>query len=189
MRIFAILAFAFGLLSCGSNKNETATVESQAPDSTGNYFPVTTFLLGEIRDVRDHGMAPVRKKAGAKDSAFLKPEEFEAAFAAFVTPVIDSANLKSSFSEAKFKDETLNAFTFSYDPLPGKNNDFPFTHWDVYVDPNKGTVRRLYLVKEAEGRILQLTWTTGKKAKILEMEEKNGKPVVIRDETISWSYD
>ena len=104
--------------------------------------------------------------------------------------MIDTANLKSLFKEEKFKDETINSFTFTYDPIPGKENNFAFTHWDVYVDPETNKVKRIYLNKNmASGTRLQLTWQSGKWCKIVTLKDSSGTPVVAKEEKISWRYE
>ena len=117
-------------------------------------------------------------------------EELETVFAAFLFPIIDSNGLKSTFDQKIFKDETLNAFTFTYDAKNVQTNTFAFTHWDVYVDPETNKVTRVYLLKkESADKILQLTWQSGKWCKILTLTNTNGKNIVEKEEKISWSFD
>ena len=117
-------------------------------------------------------------------------EELETVFAAFLSPVIDTANLKNTFDQKIFKDETLNAFTYTIDPKNIQTNTFAFTHWDVYVDAESNKVTRVYLLKkESADKILQLTWQAGKWCKILTLTNTNGKNIVEKEEKISWSFD
>ena len=148
-------------------------------DSVPDFFPVTTYIKGEIYNIKSIGISPVRKiTIGTHtDSSFVKAEDYEKVFADFLSPVIDSINLKKSFKETKFLDQTLNAFTFSYDPVTPAADSFAFSHWDVYIDAETNAVRRVYMVKKAGAdRQLQLTWQSGKwcKTVTLNTAEKGG---------------
>jgi hypothetical protein len=189
------------LAACGNNNNantketiEPAAAQSVSPlgDSATNFFPVTSYLKGELLNIRSGGITPVRKItiADKTDSSWLKMEELEKVFAAFLSPVIDTTNLKDAFDQKIFKDETLNAFTFTYDPKNAQTNTFAFTHWDVYVDPESNKVTRIYLSKkEGTDKTLQLTWQSGKRCKIRTLKNANGKTTVEKEENISWSFD
>lgn len=50
------------------------------------------------------------------DSTWLKLEDIEKAVHAFLEPVIDSTNLTSLFDEKDFLDQTIAAYTFTYEP-------------------------------------------------------------------------
>jgi hypothetical protein len=186
--------------SCNNNSNPASTKNTEPAaqsvsslgDSATNFFPVTSYLKGELLGIKNGGITPVRKItiAGKTDSSWIKMEELETVFAAFLSPVIDTTNLKSTFEQKIFKDETLNAFTFTYDRKNAQTNTFAFTHWDVYVDPESNKVTRVYLLKkESADKILQLTWQSGKRCKILTLKNANGKTTVEKEENITWSFD
>lgn len=180
--------------ACKSNKSEPATESlSTTPqiiigDTVSNFFPVTSYLKGEIYGIKTGGITPIKRTyVGNKmDSVFLKEAEFETSFSAFLSPIIDTSNLKNSFTEKRFLDQTLNAFTFTYDPIDGKENNFAFTHWDVYVDPETNKVRRIYLTKntDAETKLL-MTWQSGKWCEVVTIKND----AVLKKEKISWSYE
>jgi hypothetical protein len=189
------------MAACGNNNNTNSkeTIEpaaaqsvSRLGDSATNFFPVTSYLKGELLGIKNGGITPVRKItiAGKTDSSWIKMEELEKVFAEFLTPVIDTTNLKNTFDQKIFKDETLNAFTFTYDPKNAQTNTFTFTHWDVYVDPESNKVTRIYLLKkESADKVLQLTWKSGKNCKILTLKNAGGKTTVEKEENISWSFE
>ncbi len=157
-------------------------------DTASNFFPVTSYLRGEIYGIKTGGITPLKKTTtGNKmDSVYLKEADFEFIFSAFLFPIIDTSNLKNTFTEKRFLDQTLNAFTFTYDPSNGQENEFAFKHWDVYVDPETNKVRRIYLTKKVDSETeLLLTWQSGKWCKIITA--KNEK--IIKEEKISWSYE
>ncbi len=187
------------LAACNNNSSTNTTPKESVPptisplgDSATNFFPVTSYLKGELLAIKNGGVTPVRKitKAGKTDSSWIKMEELETVFAAFLSPVIDTTNLKSTFEQKIFKDETINAFTFTYDPKNAQTNMFAFTHWDVYVDPESNKVTRIYLLKkESADKVLQLTWKSGKNCKILTLKNVDGNTTVEKEENISWSFD
>ncbi len=185
--------------ACNNNSSTSPSTKAAATasvatlgDSSTNFFPVTSYLKGELLGIKNGGITPVRKITidGKTDSSWIKMEELETVFAAFLTPVIDTANLKNGFEQKIFKDETLDAFTFTYDPKNAQTNSFAFTHWDVYVNPESNKVTRIYLLKkESADKTLQLTWKSGKNCKILTLKNADGKTTVEKEENISWSFD
>jgi hypothetical protein len=200
MKMLSIFMAVLVLAACNSNPSPTTTV-STAPlpqqvaplgDSATDFFPVTSCLKGELLGIKSGGITPVRKItiAGKTDSSWVKMEELEKVFAAFLSPVIDTTNLKNIFDQKIFKDETLNTFTFTCDPKNTQTNTFAFIHWDVYVDPESNKVTRIYLLKkESTDKILQLTWWSGKRCKILTLKNTNGKTTIEKEENISWSFE
>ena len=179
--------------ACNNNKKASVldstdiTQQVKKEDTVANFFPVTSFLKGEIFGIKTGGITPVKKTTinNKTDSVYLKEVDFENSFAEFLSPVIDTSNLKNSFTEKRFLDQTLNAFTFTYDPADGKENIFAFKHWDVYVDPETNKVRRVYLTKNiAADTQLLMTWQSGKWCKIITVNNS----VIVKEEKISWSY-
>ncbi len=200
MKMLSVLFAIFLLVACNNNSsNHTKTIEpatensvSPLGDSATNFFPVTSYLKGELLNIKNGGITPIRKItiAGKTDSSWIKMEELETVFAAFLSPLIDTANLKDAFEQKIFKDETLNAFTFTYEPKNTQTNTFAFTHWDVYVNPESNKVTRIYLLKkESADKTLQLTWQSGKWCKIMTLKNNNGKTTVEKEENISWRFD
>jgi hypothetical protein len=190
--LFNLAASLCLLVSCNnkaSEKNTNPSLENKI-DSVGNFFPVTSFLKGEILSIKTAGVTPVKKttKGNKTDSLWLKMENLDSTFIDFLNPIIDTANLKTTFEEKKFLDQTINAFTFTYDPI--KANDFAFTHWDVYVDPESSKVTRIYLVKKInEEKTLQLTWQTGKWCKVVTLINNNNKIIIEKEELTYWTFE
>ena len=190
---FLLVTLLF-FLACNNNKKVPAVNNtSNNPqviigDTVLNFFPVTAYLKGEIFGIKTGGITPIKKTIinNKMDSVYVKEAEFETAFASFLSPIIDTANLKNTFTEKKFLDQTLNAFTFTYDPRNEQENNFAFKHWDIYVDPETNKVRRIYLTKKINaGTELLLTWQSGKWCKIITVKNAT----IIKEEKISWSYE
>ena len=180
--------------ACNSNKkapvvnNTTNNPQVIVGDTVSNFFPVTSYLKGEIFGIKTSGITPIKKTiiGNQTDSIWLKEADFTTVFSEFLSPIIDSSNLKNIFTEKRFLDQTLNAFTFTYDPTNGQDNSFAFKHWDVYVDPETNKVRRIYLRKKVDAQTeLLLTWQSGKWCKIITLKNAS----IIKEEKIFWSYE
>ncbi len=168
---------------------ENASVDSTSPDS---FFPVTNYIKGQINEIRVKGINPVMyvTKDQKIDSVWLKSEDFEKEMAPFLETVIDSANLKDLFSEKKFLDQTLNAYTFTYDPKVTLPDSIQIQHWDVYVDPDANKVKRIYLTrKTSDKKEQQLTWQSDKWSKIVTIaSDKEGQSFVEKEVLIKWDF-
>ena len=157
-----------------------------------SFFQVTSYLKGQISEIRTGGKTPIKfvTSNNKTDSVWLKMEDLEMAFADFLSPEIDTNNLVSLFAEQKFLDRTLNAVTLTYDPIKILPDSFYLRHWDVYIDPVTGMVRRIYLVKALPGKVIkQLTWTSGKNCMIVTIaDDLHGKSFVEKKVAIKWDY-
>lgn len=185
-------------ISCKTNNNEnsqaTLVTEAAASDSTNadSFFPVTNYLRGQINDIRLKGVNPMIYTTVNKrtDSTWLKAENFEKEMAPFLETNIDADNLTGIFSEKKFLDQTLNAYTFTYDPKTTLPDTLSLQHWDVYVDPNTNKVRRIYLIKKTkENTQQQLTWQSDKWCKIVTISvDEDDNSIVEKEVFIKWDF-
>jgi hypothetical protein len=91
-------------------------------------------------------------------------------------------------TEKRFLDQTIDAFTFTYDPVNPLPDTFLLRRWDVYIDPNTNSVTRVYLVKkERSNKKLQLTWQTNKSCRIVSIStDPSGNDYVEKEVTINW---
>lgn len=126
---------------------------------------------------------------GRTDSSWLKAENFEKEMAAFLEIEIDTSNLKDLFSEKRFLDQTLNAYTFTYDPKSTLPDSLALQHWDVYVDPTTNKVKRIYLItKNNDRKQRQLTWQSDKWCKIITIVTDKDNSVVEKEVLIKWDF-
>ncbi len=189
--VISILAAGLFLFSCNdSNKdskaNSVAKTEKQDSVQQG-YFPVTDFIKGQITEIKEKGLNPIKVVTANKktDSGWVKIEQLDAEFAEFLNPVIDSANMSGLFRENSFMDQTINAITFTYDPIQALPDSVSLQRWDVYIDPQKRTVKRIYLVKKGTGnKTLQLTWQADKWSKIVTI----ANDAIEKEVTIKWDF-
>lgn len=181
-------ALMMALLSCNNNGNKEIT----PPEEKQSFFPVTSFIKGEIYNIKKNGINPVRHTTvGDKtDSVWLKIEELDSAVQEFLHPEIDSANLVSLFTEKSFLDQTINAVTLTYEAKATLPDSMDLTNWDVYIDPKLNTVRRVYMVKQVSpSTVLQLTWVSNKWCKITTIiTDAAGVSKVEKEEKITWDF-
>jgi hypothetical protein len=165
------------LLSCGGNSSQSVA-PSKPADSVvqqQRFFKVTEFLLGELAAVKQKGVTPLKTTvAGQKtDSAWLSLEQLAEAVGEFMRPVIDSTNLIGLFKESSFHDQTINAITFTHEPWERLPDSMALRRWDVHIDPDMGTVKRVYMVKTVrdsqQPKTLQLTWEAGKRCQMVTL--------------------
>jgi hypothetical protein len=196
MKLAAIALGSIFLFSCSGNGSKEISAKKDAPaELPQRFFRVTDFLLGDIKNISTRGVTPlgITTINNHSDSVWLKQEALSTAMREFTTPIIDSANLIELFHETKFQDQTLNTFTFTYDPISKLPDTMQLTHWDVYIDPETGTVKKVYLVKHKkennQDKTLQLTWQAGKWCKTTTLINKpGGSAGVEKEETILWDF-
>lgn len=192
---FIIVGFFFFLNSCDSNKNR---VEHSKNDSTevASIFPVTEFLKGQLKMIDSMQTTPLKLliSNGKTDSIWLKREDVRTGAAPFLQPEIDSITMSPLFSEKSFLDQTINAFTFSYDPKVRLPDSLHLTHWDVYINPQFHEVQRIYLVKETNESnnhiTTQLTWVTDGWYSIRTITQSPGKNEPdVKEEKMIWNFE
>ncbi|MEO7524617.1 MAG: hypothetical protein ABIT58_11015 [Ferruginibacter sp.] len=201
MKIFQSFIFILLLLviSCRSQETKNEQRKISSVDSNVqkikslSYFPVTNFIKGQIYEIRNgnSGVNPFKiiKTPGHTDSGWMKVESIDAYVADFLSVEIDSTNLTSVFTETKFMDQTLDAITFTYDPIKPLPDSAALRHWDIYINPNTGLVKSIYIVKKLPGnKIQQLNWVAGKSCNIKTIfEDSVGKPNIEKEITIKWA--
>lgn len=195
----ASLVFLFFLVSCNSKQgSEPVKTAPPVSDSTRQamqkqlFFPVTDYLEGQLYDISQKGINPLKYTTikGRTDSVYLKMEELRPTVSPFLEPRIDSMNLLGLFTEKKFMDQTLDAITYTYDPTAPLPDSMKLTHWDVYIDPKSGKVKRVYMVKQvSENKMIQLTWLSDHWCKITTiLTDATGNSTVEREEKITWDF-
>jgi hypothetical protein len=190
--LFLFMVLAFFICSCSNNKpasTQTVAVDSIEPKS---YFPVTSYIKGQLFDIKQRGVSPYKMVTlnGKTDSVILPLANIDSLAQEFVKPEIDSTNLINYYKEEKFLDKSVAAFTFTYDAKSPVADTLPLRHWDVYVEPETGTVKRIYLVKKINAsKTLQLTWLHNQWFKTTTIvTDATGNSSVAKEEKINWSY-
>ncbi len=180
------------LISCNQKRN--VQFQQQVAPDQNNFFPVTQYIRGQIKELDSLPVTPLKISTinGKSDSAWIKKENIKAFVQPFLYPVIDSLTLHNYFTERSFLDQTINAVTFSYDPVKPLPDTMQVKHWDVYADPEKGKIKRIYIVKQLNTdpmQTMQLTWNSDKYCKITTITEKPNLPPEIKEEELIWNFD
>lgn len=194
-KLFSSTIFCFFLIFSGCHTSPKAVVPTV--DSTGDnpsIFPVTDFLMGQLLEIDSMETTPLKItiQNGKIDSVWIKREDIRPAAAPFLTPVIDSSRMSSFFSGKSFLDQTINAYTFTYEPKIKLPDSISLRHWDVYISPQTNTITRVYLVKEAVDSNVktttQLTWFSNKWFSMRTITQTPGKQPVIKEEKMIWNF-
>jgi hypothetical protein len=189
----ALLSPSF-FISCHSAKSPEISYSKDSVD-VESIFPVTNFLKGQLREIDSMEITPLKivSVEGKTDSTWLTRADIRPAAASFLTPLIDSATMFSLFSEKSFLDQTINLYTFSFDPKEKLPDSIHLTHWDVYMSPQTNKVTRIYMVKEKRENntdiTTQLTWFSNKWFIIRTISQAPGKKPEVKEEKMIWDFD
>jgi hypothetical protein len=189
---FFLAGIYFLLNACNNNSLKNKTLVSGV-DTLQNqrFFPVTSYIKGQLFDIKEKGISPIKYTTigDKKDSIFLKVENWEQEMAEFLNPVIDSTNLNTLFIETSFKDESLDAITLTYEPAKELPDSLTLRGWNIYIQPETGNVKRIYLTKTKQNKTTQLTWSSNKNCKMVYLiTDKNGDFIIEKEVLISWDY-
>ncbi|MGN6193708.1 MAG: hypothetical protein ACTHOB_02145 [Ginsengibacter sp.] len=186
----SLLVFIVIFSSCRTEQKPDAVAAQKTSDTT-NIFAVTSFLKGQLNSLDTLPVTPLRviSENGKTDSTWLKRADIRRNATPFLTPVIDSANMTSLFSEKSFLDQTINAYTFSYDAKVKLPDSIRLTHWDVYMNPQTNNILRIYMVKENGDTTTQLTWLINKSYSIRTIISEPGNEAKIKEEKMIWDFD
>ncbi len=186
------IALALTMLQACSHSAEKKATEAtkETTKEKQSFFPVTDYIKGQIKEISVNPMKYVTINDHT-DSALLKIEDMPEAFNEFLHPEIDSLNMVTLFKESGFMDQTIDAFTFTYEPIRALPDSMALQHWDVYIDPETKKVRRIYMVKNAgPDKTIQLTWQGDKWCKISYIANKpDGTSVVEKEIKIIWKFE
>ncbi len=195
--LFHLSAAIVFFISCSSSPGKKNSVnEMTGPYTTKKekqlFFPVTAYIKGQLFDIKEKGVTPLKYTTikNHTDSAWIQINDMPAAVKEFLYPEIDSNNLVSLFGEKRFLDQTINAFTFTYDPTGVLPDSMQLKHWDVYINPETNKVKRVFIKKEIEGKkTMLLTWQSDKYCMLITiLNIPDGSTVIEKEEKIMWDF-
>ena len=189
---FSIITVTLVLLSCNNPPTSGKGNTVKEVQKKQSFFPVTAYIKGELFEIKSKDINPLKFTTvnNHTDSVWLKLEELDDAVYEFLHPQIDSANLISLFTEKSFLDQTIDAYTFTYDPSGILPDTMQLKHWDVYIDPASGKVKRIYMIKViSKTKMLQLTWVSTQWCKITSIiTDQNGNSSIEKEEKLTWDF-
>ncbi len=184
------------LLQCCTGNNQPAETSTDGGDTTErSFFPVTSFIKGQLLVLDSIPITPLLLTTvnGKTDSSWIAKNKLDTVLDPFLHPEITATNLTSFFKETKFSDQTINAVTFTYDPIGLLPDSIKLRHWDVYIQPETGNVEKVYIVKttadKQQNLTIQLTWQVNKSAKITTILNKpDGTMQLLKEELLLWDF-
>ncbi len=189
-------AFFLILFSCTNNNDRSVTAPDINAHANDSFFPVTSFIKGQIFILDSLPVTPLQitTRQNKMDSVWLPKNELKSLFKPFLDPIISETNYKVFFKETRFNDQTINAITFTYDPINPLPDSIKLRHWDVYINPETGKVMKVYLVKilneNNQSYTQQLTWQTDKLAKISTILNKpDGTMALLEEVVLIWNFN
>ena len=192
----ALLYFVPGCNNKSEQSDTVAEVKPAADTSKVTFFPVTSFLKGQLLVLDSLPVTVLQVKTVGKksDSSWLKKENIRPILQPFISQEINADNLTGFFKQSKFNDQTVEAITFTYDPIAALPDSIHIRHWDVYIHPETGKVKKVYLLKNAEENgkkyTLQLTWETDHWSKIVTILNKPGGNSEVESEIkLVWNFN
>jgi hypothetical protein len=193
MKIYLpLIVITHALCSCNNTNDKGETKSENSEAERQKFFPVTAYIKGEIANIKKAGINPLKYTtiSGHTDSVWLKLEELDVAVAEFLSPEIDTANLTGLFTEKSFLDQSINAITLTYDPTAPLPDTMKLTRWDVYIEPEANTIKRIYMVKQvSKTTLLQLTWINNQWCKIVSIvTDEKGVSKIEKEEKIIWDF-
>ena len=180
------------LQSCKNPPKLSEKGPVQEEKEKASFFPVTAYLKGQIFEIKRNGITPLKYTTinDHMDSAWLRTEDFNEEFKEFLHPEIDSTNLIALFAETRFMDRSLDAITLTYDAIGELPDTMTLKHWDVYIAPATGSVRRIYILKKiGTNKTVQLTWQSNKWCKATTIiDQPDGNSFIEKEEKITWDF-
>jgi hypothetical protein len=163
-----------------------------SPDTAQKtYFPVADVLESEILQI-DSTPVAIKKltiSAGKKDSAFIKPAEFNTLASAFLAPEFRNGTFEKNYTETSFIDNANQAATFTYSTT---NNTLSLQRVDIVTTP-QGTshqVSSVYMEKKrvsGDSSILdKMYWRSGHRFHVVSLINVKGHAPVERQLIVSW---
>ncbi|MEO6820356.1 MAG: hypothetical protein ABI266_03680 [Ginsengibacter sp.] len=155
-------------------------------------FPVTEFIKGQLHELEGIPITPLKKITlnHKTDSLWVKKENIRDFAKPFLFPLIDSTSMQAYFNSHSFLDQTIDAITLTYDANEKLPGTVDLTHFNVYINPLSGEVKRIYLVKKPSAdSTIQLTWIADKWCSIVTIVQVPGGKVNIKEEKLIWKFN
>lgn len=195
-RLLPGICLLFLFTACNQKSEQTAQssdVWNDLPDTTTeapSFFPVSGYILGQLNNMKSTGgsLKKIMSKTATADTSSASLQELMDSLEVLIQHPIDSIKLGAFFKERKFNDQSIGSITLSYERLPEAPDSIPWKNWDVYLDPETGEVKRIFLVHQVDvWTKQQITWIPGRSCRLVIIQEKLdcNKPEV-RQITYQW---
>ena len=186
--VLLLVLFMLSVAACKNKKSETG-------DASG-FFSVVSYLQSQARhiDTSLYSITQVRSMQGARDTAYLRREDFKAAAQDFLSlPDIASKEFREKYTETKLYDEVLKKVVLSYQPKDRKDVE-QITREDVIIEPGdeKGDqVQTIYIetvVNNDDSTVQKkMTWNVNKNFQVIKLVDKKDQPEAVLTTDVTWS--
>ena len=110
---FLLLTLLFSAACNTTPAKDIPAIKEVISEEKLNFFPVTAYVKGQLHEILQKGLTPIHyiTQNNHTDSVMVKFEKLNELCKEFLQPEIDSANMITYFTETKFLDQSLDAFT------------------------------------------------------------------------------
>jgi hypothetical protein len=185
-KLFVVI-IACTLAACN---NPQVKPGAEMADHDQEYFPVTSFLSGQVNMV-DSLQLPVLRFTtinGVTDTVLLSIAEFRETAGEFLQP--DFSKLQKHYTESSFADQSIPSVTLTYS-TPDKALELKRV--DVIIDPKpefSDKVKSIYMEKTSEKDDTLITkklyWKTNKNFQIITSKQTGELPAINSHIKVSW---
>lgn len=184
MRI-TILLFPLFLLSFAckqKSKNTTSNTPSSDTLSKEPLYPYPQYIQDQIKYVDSAPLAIEMHsfENGIRiDSTLISRDKFHELAAEFMSPDLNTKELRPLYTEKSFQDLTINSITFS---ISAKDQSLPLQQADVLLNPETKVVKNIIIKKQSQrgdsSESRTLLWVNNMNFQIISsVSAKDGKPV------------
>jgi hypothetical protein len=158
---------------------ELSSCREKQKSKQEEYIDVAAYLRGQLKylDSVPHGYLKLTTADTLQpDSVYLTLQQVKDLVLGFIAPELEKDKFSERFEETSFADATLQTITITYRSVSPKN---AVERIDVYVNPENGSIHRLYLVQAASSNEhtakRQLLWTHNQGFTIITTHSREGQ--------------
>jgi hypothetical protein len=182
------LVLIVAIVSC-KQKGSSSQKENRANDTT-HFFQVSQYIQSQIQEVNNtpYFIYRINITNGNKDSVAINTPEFIRLAQSFSKPDISNPDLKGSYSENIFHDQTTKTFTISYSTT---DKELEIQNVDILLEEDGKTVRRIFIRKfynyPDSSVIEQLSWKASESFQINRLVNTIDNKENTQQTTVVWN--
>ena len=182
------ILFTMFYWSCRTNVSNDSTKTNT--NDTVKFFQVKQFFQSQIRDVNatPFFIYKVEIIDGIKDSTHINNPTLNEIAKQYLNPDINDEQLKPSYTESIFEDQTTKGFTINYST---KNKELELQSVDILLSEDGQTVKRIFLRKyynyPDSSAIEQLSWKPGESFQVNRSVQKQNANEILHQTTVVWN--
>lgn len=184
-----ILLASIFLIGCQS-KTGKQSGNTPISGSNKNFFPVTSYLQEQVNklDSFPGALIMVSTHNGMLDSGYIQAADVRSMVKSFFKPDFRSPASTGVYSEKSFEDKSTQSVIITYEAI---TDTATLSRADVYIDPDKNAIKRLYLVRtinSSDSTIQQqLLWQTDQNFTLITTINKDGYATDMHQQKVLWA--